>query len=136
MSSDQFRQVGILLASYARPTGEVAAELGEAFLAWLEDPDGLPFEAFLGIKRECDQVHPSRFRDELCRRYVETLSEMPTSRAANLIIDRIEDCNMGFHVPEDFEPLFVVFYKQFKSLNCKLPEHRQLRRIIAGSGSD
>ena len=130
MSPDEFREAGEMLATYLRPIQEVSPELGKAMLLWLDDPTGLPFEAFLGISRECDQPHQISFRDQLCRQYAAVLPEMSISSAANLIIDRVLDCDNGIGNADEFGPLFVVFYKQLKALNFEIPEHRTLRRII------
>lgn len=130
MSPDEFHEAGIRLATCLRVSPEISRELGEAMLTWLEDPRGFPFEVFLGLTRACDRPQPICLRDELCVAYAASLPKVSASKAADLILERVDYCDSGIDTPESYGPLFIVFYKQLKAMKFKLPVHRTLRRII------
>ena len=131
MSPDEFREAGTRLATCLRASPDVSRELGAAMLTWLEDPHGFPFECFIGITRACDRPHPICLRDQLCIDYAASLPKMSASKAAELIIERVDYCDTKLDSPEDYGPLFVVFYMQLKALKFEIPVHRTLRRVIS-----
>lgn len=131
MSPDRLRLIALQLIDRGRPLRDDTTDIGEALLEWLQDPIGLPFEAFLGVTRQSGATFPTSLRDRMIREYAETLNKTRASTAATLMIDQVSNCDCGFSKPEDYGPLFVIFYKRLQALGFKLPGDRHLRRIIA-----